>query len=178
MDIEKLYDRYGFYVYRRCRDFLGNEDDARDAMHEVFVRLMRHADRLTTDDPILPWLNRVTTNYCLNQIRNRRSRGTDPSSDIESIPDDDARMFQTLLERRDLVARLLERASKQSQAVVVGYFFDELSVERLAGSLGVSVPTIRRRIKEFVSDAREMLSRDRRRATSGTSSGVGETLRR
>jgi RNA polymerase sigma-70 factor (ECF subfamily) len=167
LNVEKLYDEYGFYIHRRCKSFLGNEDDARDAMHEVFLRLIRHADRLG-DEPALPWLNRVTTNYCLNQLRNRRSRATDAAPDLDAVPADDARWFQTLLERRDLVARLLAQTSGQMEAIVVGYFFDEMSVERLAESLGVSVPTIRRRLKEFIVGGREMLLRDRRRATAGT----------
>lgn len=161
MDVEQLYTDYGFYIFKRCRDLLGREDEAQDAMHEVFLRLMRSADGLAEDRDLLPWLNRVTTNYCLNQIRNRRSRRTDVSDVLDAVPADDGRWLQALIERRDLVARLLARASGQTEAVIVGYFFDELSVERIGGVLGISVPTVRRRIKEFLTESREIIERER-----------------
>ncbi len=43
-DLRVLYERYGHAVHRRCRYFLRNDEDARDAMHEVFVRVARHYD--------------------------------------------------------------------------------------------------------------------------------------
>ncbi|GMV43246.1 MAG: hypothetical protein AMXMBFR64_49620 [Myxococcales bacterium] len=161
MDVERLYADYGFYIYKRCRDLLGREDEAQDAMHEVFVRLLRSADTLADDQDLLPWLNRVTTNYCLNQLRNRRSRRTEVSEELDSVPADDGRWLHTLIERRDLVARLLARSTTQTEAVIVGYFFDELSVERIADGLGVSVPTVRRRIKEFLTESRALIERER-----------------
>lgn len=172
MDVEKLYADYGFYIFKRCRDLLGHDEDARDGVHEVFVRLMRHAGGLRDERELLPWLNRVTTNYCLNQIRNRRSRRTDPSDLLDAVPADDGRWLQTLLERRSLVALLLARSSAQMEAVVTGYFFDELSVERIAEEQRISVPTVRRRLKEFLTDSREMLSRE-----LGALGGVAGTSR-
>ena len=160
MDVEKLYGDYGFYIYKRCRDLLGDEEDARDAMHEVFVRLMRHADGLAAEHDLLRWLNRVTTNYCLNQIRNRRSRRTDPSELLDSVPADDGRWLQALLERRSLVALLLARTSSQVEAVVTSYFFDELGVDRIAAEQRISVPTVRRRLKEFLIESRTVLEKE------------------
>jgi DNA-directed RNA polymerase specialized sigma24 family protein len=85
---------------------------------------------------------------------------------VDVLPDDTAAVFQLLLERQHLVARLVASADGQTQEIVAGYFWDELSVETLARDLSVSVPTIRRRIKAFVEGARSELQRLQDRATT------------
>lgn len=156
--IRDLYEEYAFYIQRRCVQMLGNVDEAEDAMHDVFVKLTRKGAGLDAPDKVLPWLNRVTTNHCLNLIRRRKVRAG--RTDLpEQIPDSDAAAFQLLLERRQWVARLLEEADRQTQGIIVAYFFDEQSVEEIADDNEVSVPTVRRRIRGFVASARESWTR-------------------
>ena len=46
IDVENLYTRYGPMVLRRCRAMLRQEDEAADAMQDVFVRLLGERPRL------------------------------------------------------------------------------------------------------------------------------------
>ena len=72
--IEELYRRYGSSVYRRARAILGNEHRAQDAMHEVFIRALCAQEAWQDSSSPVAWLYRVTTNYCLNLIRNEKRR--------------------------------------------------------------------------------------------------------
>ena len=58
-------------VMRRCRKLLKDEELARDAMHEVFVRLLRFKDRLTDTYPS-SLMYRMATNVCLDIIASNR----------------------------------------------------------------------------------------------------------
>lgn len=51
MKIETFYIRYGPMVLRRCQCLLGDEGWAVDAMHDVFVQLLRHQNKLNDDAP-------------------------------------------------------------------------------------------------------------------------------
>ena len=44
--VEDFYRRYAPMVLRRCRRLLGEEEQAADAMHDVFVQLLVHHERL------------------------------------------------------------------------------------------------------------------------------------
>ena len=45
--IEALYKTHGYYLFRRCRALLGSDEEAHDALHEIFVKLiMKQAKRL------------------------------------------------------------------------------------------------------------------------------------
>ena len=41
-DVEDLYRRYGHVIFRRCRALLGREEEAMDAMQEVFIRALKY----------------------------------------------------------------------------------------------------------------------------------------
>jgi RNA polymerase sigma-70 factor (ECF subfamily) len=58
-------------VLRRCRRLLGDEERARDAMHDVFVQLLRREATLADSAPS-SLLFRIATNVCLNLLRGDR----------------------------------------------------------------------------------------------------------
>ena len=77
--IEALYRQYGSLVLGRARRLLGNDQAADDALQEVFVRVVRGYDAFRRDASPVTWLYRITTNYCLNLLRDsaRRERRFD-----------------------------------------------------------------------------------------------------
>lgn len=158
-EVERLYAAHGHYLFARCRRLLGDEEAAYDALQEVFVRLLRSADRLDTTEDLLPWLNRVATNYCRNVLR---ARGYRPRADdivLDRLPSGDAAAFLVLVERADLVARLLDRCGRRLARVAEAYFLEERTLEQTAAAVGLSVPTVRRRLAAFVARARRELAR-------------------
>lgn len=157
--MQRLYQEYGAYLHKRCKKFLGNDEDAYDALQEVFVRLMRRSDALDDSGALLPWLNRVTTNYCLNVIRYRSYRRYEDAAVLERMVDDGGEMFVALSERYDLVARLLDRCSEEQRDVAVEYFLEEKNLAEVAEALEISVATVRRRLKAFTERAQREVRR-------------------
>jgi RNA polymerase sigma-70 factor (ECF subfamily) len=69
-----LYKTYGPAISIRCRSILSDEAEAHDATQETFVRVYRHLSEVPSDREALYWIYRVATNFCLNELRNRRGR--------------------------------------------------------------------------------------------------------
>ena len=159
-EIQALYERYGHYLFGRCKQFLGNDEDAYDALHEVFLRCLRKGPQLE-GARMLPWLNRVTTNYCLNVIRNRSSRRTDVRPVFDGVPDDRSQLFVVLCERHDLVTKVLAGSPTDEQEMVVAYFLDEMNLAETSEAVGISVATVRRRLKKFIERARRFVHSER-----------------
>lgn len=155
--VENLYRTYAFYIYRRSKTLLNNEQDANDALHDVFVKLLENSERLSEPGTLLPWLNRVTTNHCINMLRSRKFRSVGSEMDLRHVPDTDAAMLQLLLVRQNMVTWLLSKVDAQLCDCVTAYFFDEKSADQIGADLGISIPTVRRRLKRFVQAARELI---------------------
>ena len=60
-------------------------------------------------------------------------------------------------DRRELVRVLLAAAPEEAQEVAVLYYVDELTQAEIAQELSRSLPTIRKRLREFLACAREAL---------------------
>ena len=87
IDAEALYRRYSPMVLRRCRFLLRDEEQASDAMQDVFVQLLRKQEQLHGRYPS-SLLYRMATNHSLNLLRRsgRRRLGHN-----EERPDNPAR---------------------------------------------------------------------------------------
>ncbi|BDG03391.1 RNA polymerase sigma factor [Anaeromyxobacter oryzae] len=149
----ELYRQYGPAVYRRCLRLLKDREAARDATQEVFVKLVRDIARL--DDPgiVLPWIYRVATNHCLNQLRNKVRRGEEALDGFEVSSSDGASSFPD----RHLASTVLSRFDERTQAVAVGVLVDGMAHEEVADALGVSRKTVERRLTKFLEGARKLL---------------------
>ena len=71
VDTTQLYESYGAMVLRRCRRLLRDETKALDAMHDVFVEILRREQHLDDRAPA-GLLLRTATNVCRNRLRSER----------------------------------------------------------------------------------------------------------
>lgn len=145
LDVESHYRRYGPQVLRRCRFLLRDEAQAVDAMHDVFVELLRYQDRLRSVAPS-SLLHQIATHVCLNKLRGARRKPEDP---------EDERVLQIAgsedLERRTFAQRALEavfgRVPASSRDIAVLHFVDGMTLEQTAAEVGMSVSGVRKRLR-------------------------------
>ena len=74
---DALYLTHRPAVYRRCRRLLGDAHAAEDAAQETFARSFVHVQTIGGTEHQRRWLLRVATNYCLNQLRDRKRQSDD-----------------------------------------------------------------------------------------------------
>lgn len=145
IDIEETYQRHGPMVLRRCRSLLRDEQQAVDAMHDVFVQLLVHRARLV-DRGACSLLWRIATNVCLNRIRSRRRRPEDPQSEllaqIAAADDPEERSVA-----RVALDRLFSREPVSTGTIAVLHLVDGMTLEEVAESVGMSVSGVRKRLR-------------------------------
>jgi RNA polymerase sigma factor (sigma-70 family) len=129
--LERLYRDHGPAVLRRARQILQDEDEARDALQEIFVSLADNRSfepgRGTT-----AWFYMRTTHYCLNRLRDDRNRARlrRQGERASSAP---AR-GEAVAVARDVLARLPPLLAE----VAVYYYCDEMTHDEIATLLKCS----------------------------------------
>ena len=146
--LRELYLKYGGSVLGRCRYLLKDAARAEDAMHDVFARALTHAEDFRADASPLTWLMKIATHHCLNQLRSERA-GWWQWFERDEAARPEGHGGQGEMETRDLVRRLLTRVDTETQAAVIHYHVDGMTLEEVAAVLGRSVPTIRKRLERF-----------------------------
>lgn len=146
--LRELYTKYGGSVLGRCRYLLKDPAKAEDAMQDVFARALTHAEDFRADASPLTWLMKIATHHCLNQLRSERA-GWRQWFERDAAARPEGHGGAGDLETRDLVRRLLSRVDQETQAAVIHYHVDGMTLEEVAAMLGRSVPTIRKRLERF-----------------------------
>ncbi len=155
-NLEVLYRRYGGTIYARCRRLLRDDALAEDATQDVFLRVMKHLAKAPTDKEALGWIYRISTNYCLNLLRNRASQ----AESVADVPEQPGLHPEGGLIARDLAFQALQRAPTELRSVAMLHFVDGLEQGRVAEVLGVSRRTVINRLGRFAEGARQLLGRD------------------
>lgn len=70
-----------------CYRMLASTSDADDTVQETFVRALRSRDTLSDDALVRPWLFRIATRVCLDELANRARRARGPELGPASDPD-------------------------------------------------------------------------------------------
>lgn len=154
--VSDLYRRFGAVIYSRCRRLLKDDALAEDATQEIFVRVMRHIESAPDDQAALAWIYRISTNYCLNQIRDR-SRQAEP---VEELPESATDHPEPELLDRELAMKLVARAPENLRAPAILYYVDGLEQEQIAKTLGISRRTVINRLNDFMARSRKFISRE------------------
>lgn len=81
--LDTLLRRHQDRIHALCRRLTGNQADALDAAQEAMIAVVRGLPRFDGRSAFSTWLYRVTTNACLDELRRRRRRPTDPLPDHE-----------------------------------------------------------------------------------------------
>lgn len=153
---EVLYVRYAGPVFARCRYLLRERAEAEDATQEVFARVLAHLDGFRREASPLTWLITIATRHCLNLLRGKGAAWHAQYAAREQARGEASREAP---DARELVRHILSRFDEETQAAAVLYHVDEMTLEEVAAALGRSVPTIRKRLALFATQARAELER-------------------
>jgi RNA polymerase sigma-70 factor, ECF subfamily len=134
-----LYESYGPAIFARCCRLLDDRSAAEDAAQEIFLRVHRHIRSAPANHEALRWMFRITTNYCLNMLRDRKLRPapTDDFSHVVGVACPEERIAD-----RDLGRRLAMRAPAHLRAVAWLYHVEGLAQQEIAEELGISRRTV------------------------------------
>jgi RNA polymerase sigma factor (sigma-70 family) len=83
---EVLVQRYSAPLFNFICHFLGDYDQARDILQQVFLQLYISLPTLRTGEPLKAWLFQVARNRCLDELRRKRAIHF---SELETTSDED-----------------------------------------------------------------------------------------
>jgi RNA polymerase sigma-70 factor (ECF subfamily) len=142
-------------IVRRHRDrlwavalrTLGEPEEAADAVQDALVSAYRAAGGYRGDAAVTTWLHRIVVNACLDRVRRRKARPTEPfpeemeRSAALATGRDEIAMRETRLD----VAAALATLPVEQRAALVLVDMQGWSVEETAGLLGVAPGTVKSR---------------------------------
>jgi RNA polymerase sigma-70 factor (ECF subfamily) len=128
---------------------LGNEEDARDAAQEVFLRVYKYLGRFKQGEDFYGWLYRITVNVCRDIERKRKfSRhqftSLEAESEIENLVSPDNQEEEVhQAQRRAMINQAMTTLPEKERVSLVLRDFEGLSTEEVARIMGTRPATVR-----------------------------------
>jgi RNA polymerase sigma-70 factor (ECF subfamily) len=149
IDIAAWYEKYGPMVIRRCRRILGNEEEALDAVQDVFLNLLRGRLKPLGNFPS-SLLYTVATNVCLNRLRKKKREVLSCFSGEEGYFAWIDKGFEQV-EAVVLLETILKDESEENRALYFMYHADGMTLKEIGEVAGLSVSGVRKRLETFKS---------------------------
>ncbi len=150
-DVARLYAEHAARVLRWVARF-GTIADPEEAVHEIFVRVIENLGRFRAEASPTTWLYRLTTNFCLNRMRDQGRRDELWREHGEAL------WTRPILQAEQETALSLRQIwhSLDPELVEVGiyYFVDGMTHAEIAGIVGCSERTVGNRIERLRTAAR------------------------
>ncbi len=133
-------------VFTVCLRMLTSEADAEEAAQDVFVKAYRSIGSFQAKAKFSTWLYRITYNHCISVIR-KKVKMIDLVDEIPEGEVDEGELngLESIsAEERSRYLKLAIESLAETDAVVVTlFYYDELSLEEIAGVTGLSSSNIR-----------------------------------
>lgn len=166
----RLFERRHKGAYRVAYRFLGDREDALDAVQESFVKAYRALDRFERRSSFKTWLMRIVTNTCLDMRRSRGARHETELSDelMEMIPQEGRphRRRQGPLDEAQYdelslgLQKALEQLSEDHRTVFVLHTQEQMAYREIAETLQINIGTVMSRLFHARKNLQKILSKE------------------
>lgn len=131
--LERLYRDQGPAILRRARQILQDEEEARDALQEIFLSLV-DGRVFEQRGGTTAWFYVRTTHFCLNRLRDHQNRARLRRERGEHTPSTTAARAETVAVASEMLASLPPELAE----VAIYYYCDEMTQDEIAGLMRCS----------------------------------------
>lgn len=147
--LKEAYRAWAPVVYRRALQLLRDVDEALDVTQDVFERLVEGRQKDAEGRALLLWMYRVTTNLCLNRIRDTRRRAALLVTHAGAVPSGSPGMSAARVDAARTITRIAENAPERELRAAIYCHVDGMTQDEAAELLGVTSRTIRNLLRRF-----------------------------
>ena len=148
-------------MYRAAHILLGDEDEAKDAVQDVFARLW-DGSMILREESQHAFLLTCVRNRCLNIIAQRRSQQQAISQLATAPMEDETEVWQGKSddELTTMVQEYIdEKLTPQTGRIIRMRFDDEKSYKDISSSLGISLSAVNKHVVQGLKKLRQQFNK-------------------
>lgn len=156
---EELVRRYERKVYNIVYRMLGNEEDAKDALQDTFIRAYRFIKKFKGKSSFYTWLYRIATNVCLTRLKTRKTKEPSAGVSLDEPILDESEIQREIPDYKESPEHLFHRQQIQQalqdainelpsdyRSVVILRDLQGLSNKEVSKALNLSIAAVKSRL--------------------------------
>jgi len=135
-----LLQRYTLLLFGVCMKYLKNEDDAKDSVQQIFLKVIQELRKYRVEY-FKSWLYMVARNHCLMKLRDRQSKIPVELTENLAVSTEETTDWQKLVQN-DLTCEMMESSLKElnpeQQQCVTLFYLEKKSYREISDTTGFS----------------------------------------
>lgn len=156
-EFEELFRNYFSPLMAFSRRILGDEDDAREVVHQVFINLWEKRSELDLSTSLKSYLYTSVNNRSLNVIRDRKKFSSEEVP--ESAGEWDVSAQIEAMELEEKIRAAIKTLPERCREVFELNRFEGLKYSEIASQLDISVKTVENQMTKALKILREQLGK-------------------
>ena len=154
-----LLDRYTMLLLGVCMKYLKNEEEARDAVQQIFLKVLTEVSKYKIDY-FKSWLYMVAKNYCLMKLIGGQAR---QMKELKELAIEDPETDKTELLANENAYNLLEQSidelSEEQKQCVTLFYLKKCSYQQITDTTGFTPMQVKSYIQNGKRNLRMSLER-------------------
>jgi RNA polymerase sigma-70 factor (ECF subfamily) len=163
---EALFRQYEGLVFRNAYFITGSRLEAEEITQDVFVSVWKARRTFNPDKgKVTTWLHRITVNKCLERQRKKKPIVI-PIENIELPGGEGSEDVVMNREEREQILSAMSSLDNKHRAVLVLRYFNELTYDEIALTMGIPAGTVKSRIYTAIQTLKKQLCVQKREAST------------
>lgn len=152
----QIYDDYSLAMFTIACRYLKNEEDAKDAMQDGFLKAFTNIESYKLEATFGAWLKRIIINQCLDRLKKQQLQFSNVEvSELQIINDDDW-CFDSTITKQEII-QAIEQLTQKHNIVVTLYLVEGYDHEEISQILEIPVKTSRTHLRRGKLKLQELL---------------------
>ncbi len=147
-----LLERYTLLLFGVCMKYLKNEEEARDAVQQVFLKAITELHKYKVEY-FKSWVYMVAKNHCLMKLRDRQGRIPAPLEDNHPADETDQAVFVETDRNLALMNEALEELNSEQKQCITLFYLEKKSYQQVSGETGFSML----QVKSYIQNGKRNL---------------------
>lgn len=156
-----LFDRYALLLLGMCMKYLKNEEDARDSVQQIFLKVLADINKHQVQF-FRAWIYMVTKNHCLMQLRQRNQVRQEEVSEKHLNDPAPPEEKTTLAEKEVLLTNMeqaLEQLNEEQRSCVKLFYLEKCSYQEITDRTGYTLLQVKSYIQNGKRNLKLLLSK-------------------
>ena len=143
-----LLQRYTMLLLGVCMKYLKNEEDAKDSVQQVFLKVINDLPKYKVDY-FKSWLYMVTKNHCLMKLRDKGKYPVEINEQAMSAADEpDTKNFAVEKENHlSFMEQALAQLNTEQRVCVTSFYLQKQTYQQISDNTGLSIMQVKSHIQ-------------------------------
>jgi RNA polymerase sigma factor (sigma-70 family) len=156
-----LFDRYAVLLLGMCMKYLKNEEDARDSVQQIFLKVLADVNKHQVQF-FRAWIYQVAKNHCLMQLRQRQQLRQEDVTEV-NLPAEEEVDKTKFVEKDNLLENMqqaLEQLNPEQRVCVKLFYLQKVSYQDIAAQTGYTLLQVKSYIQNGKRNLKLLLSKN------------------